>query len=224
GAWPLKEMPSSPSRISGSNSMRKTKTANSGASLPASAIIGLPPAQASQVRMLRRWNSEPTEEPDHHMEDHRQQRAQQKLCVIPRWVHQHDRLGNKRSDAGRLRRAAGRGRRAVDGAPKAVAQARQRDARSRKELLVIEGDDLRAPPGLQVALEIRGDVDGGNGFAGSDLTGGGREIAGPFDDVETGRRGHLFHEDARGIGSVRVDDDNPEVADDRMTEHRGQHR
>src|SRR5262249_25553378 len=36
--------------------------------------------------------------------------------------------------------------------------------------------------------------------------------------------GHVLHEDARGVGSVRIDDDHPEVADDRMTEHRGQHR
>src|SRR5262249_58600581 len=98
--------------------------------------------------------------------------AQQKLCVIPRWVHQHDRLGNKRSDAGRLRRSTCRGSRAVDGAPKAVAQARQRDARSRKELLVIESDDFWTSPGLQIALEIGGGVDGGNGFSGPERTGG----------------------------------------------------
>ena len=50
-----------PSRISGTDSMMRKKIANSGASLPASATTGLPPAQASQVRMLRRRNSEPTE-------------------------------------------------------------------------------------------------------------------------------------------------------------------
>ena len=37
------------------------KIANSGASLPASARSGLPPAHSSQTRMLRRLNSEPTE-------------------------------------------------------------------------------------------------------------------------------------------------------------------
>jgi len=90
-------------------------------------------------------------------------------------------------------------------------------------LLVVEGDDLRTPSGLQVALEIGRNVDGGNGFAGSDRAGGGREIAGTFDDAEIGRCRDLFHEGARGVGSIRVDDDHPELADDRMTEHRGQH-
>ena len=37
-----------------------TKIMNSGASLPASATMGFPPAQASHVRRLRRRNSEPT--------------------------------------------------------------------------------------------------------------------------------------------------------------------
>ena len=60
GTSPLNEIPSSPSRMSGTDSMMTKKIANSGASLPASATIGLPPAQASQVRMLRRRNSEPT--------------------------------------------------------------------------------------------------------------------------------------------------------------------
>jgi len=47
-------MPSSPSRISGMSSMKTKKMANRGASFPASATIGSPPAQASQARMLRR--------------------------------------------------------------------------------------------------------------------------------------------------------------------------
>jgi hypothetical protein len=60
GTSPLKEIPSMPSNMSATDSMMTKKIANSGASLPASATIGLPPAQASQVRMLRRRNSEPT--------------------------------------------------------------------------------------------------------------------------------------------------------------------
>jgi hypothetical protein len=60
GTSPLKRMSSSPSRTNGTASMIRKKSANSGASLPASAMTGLPPAQASQVRTLRRRNSEPT--------------------------------------------------------------------------------------------------------------------------------------------------------------------
>src|SRR5262249_43240339 len=62
------------------------------------------------------------------------------------------------------------------------------------------------------------------GFTGADGTGRGGEIAWTFNDAETGRRSHLLHEHARGVGSVRVDDDHPEVTNDRMTEHRGQGR
>jgi hypothetical protein len=46
--------------MSDTDSIKTTNMANNGASFPASATIGLPPAQASQVRMLRRRNSEPT--------------------------------------------------------------------------------------------------------------------------------------------------------------------
>ena len=63
GVLPLNEIPSSPSRISGVDSMMMKKMANRGASLPARATIGLPPAQASQARMLRWLNSEPTAYP-----------------------------------------------------------------------------------------------------------------------------------------------------------------
>jgi len=89
-------------------------------------------------------------------------------------------------------------------------------------LLVIESDHLRAPPGLQVALEIGRDVDGGNVIAAADRSRRGREVAGAFDDAEIGRCGHLLHEGARGVRPVCVDDDRPEPADDWMTEHRGQ--
>ncbi len=60
GKSPLNDSSNNPSRISGTASMITKKIANRGASLPASATIGLPPAQASQVRTLRRRNSEPT--------------------------------------------------------------------------------------------------------------------------------------------------------------------
>jgi hypothetical protein len=59
-ASPLNESPNKPSMISVVASMIRRKIPNRGASLPVSATIGLPPAHASHVRMLRRWNSEPT--------------------------------------------------------------------------------------------------------------------------------------------------------------------
>ena len=113
---------------------------------------------------------------------------------------------------------------AAGGGGEAVAQARRRDARGRQELLIVEGDDLRAALGLEVALEIGRDVDRGDGVAGADRARRRREIAGALDDAETGRRSHLLHEGARGLRSVRVDDDHPELADHRVTEDRGQHR
>ena len=50
-------------------------------------------------------------------------------------------------------------------AASAVAHALRRDAGGGEELLIVKGDDLRAPLGLQVALEIGRDVDSGNGVA-----------------------------------------------------------
>ena len=159
-------------------------------------------------------------ERDDDVEDHRQQRAQQELRVIPLRVDQHDRLRDQRADAGRFWRGAGRS--AARRGREAVAQARRGDARGGQELLVIEGDDLRPPLGLEVALEIGRDVDGGNGLAGSDRPRRRGEVAGAFDDAETGRRRHLLDKGARGLRAVRVDDDHTEPADHRMTEDRGQ--
>jgi len=51
---------------------------------------------------------------------------------------------------------------------KAVAQPRRGDAGGRKVLLIIEGDDLGAPSGLQIALEIGWHVDGPDGLARAD--------------------------------------------------------
>ena len=161
---------------------------------------------------------------DAHMEHHRQQRTQQELGVIPLRVDQHDGLGDERSDTGHFRRPADCGRRAGGRGSEAVAQPRRCDARGGEELLVIEGDDLRAALGLQVALEVGRDIDRGDGTASADRARRGGEIAGALDDAEIGRCRHLFHEGARGVRFVRVDDDYSEPADHRMTEYRGQHR
>ena len=126
-----------------------------------------------------------------------------------------------------MRAAAGAARAAgaaAGGGGEAVAQARDGDARGGQELLVIEGDDLRAALGLEVALEIGRDVDGRDGVAGADRPRRRGEIAGALDDAEAGRRRHLLHEGARGLRSVLVDDDHAEPADHRMTEGRGQDR
>ena len=75
-----------PSRISGTDSMMRKKIANSGASLPASATIGLPPAHCEPGA-----HAAPSElgadriaarERDDDVDDHRQQRAQQELGVV----------------------------------------------------------------------------------------------------------------------------------------------
>jgi hypothetical protein len=102
-------------------------------------------------------------------------------------------------------------------------RARRCDAGGGEELLVIEGDDLRAPLGLEVALKIGRHVDRANGLARSNRPRRRRKVAGALDDAQPGRRRHLFHEGARGVGSVRVDDDHAEPADHRMAEDRGQH-
>ncbi len=161
-------------------------------------------------------------ERDDHMGDHRQQRAQQKLRVVPLRIDQHDRLGNERPDAGRFWGRVCHGCRAGGG--EAVAQTCRRHARGRQELLIVECDHLRPALGLQVALEIGRDVDCGNGVPRPDRARRRREVVGALDDAKTGRRSHLLDEGARGLRSVRVDDDHPEIADHWLTEDRGQDR
>jgi hypothetical protein len=99
----------------------------------------------------------------------------------------------------------------------------RRDARGGEELLVVEGDDLRAALGLEITLEIGRHVDRTDGLAGADRARRFREIAGALDDAETGRRRHLLDKRARGIRSVGVDHDHAEPADHRVAERRGQH-
>ena len=106
----------------------------------------------------------------------------------------------------------------------AVAEPRRSDTRGGEELLIIEADDLRAPPGLQIALEIGRHIDGADGIAGADRARGRGEVAGALDDAEPGRCRHLLRESARRLRSVRIDDDHPELADHRVAEHCGQHR
>ena len=50
----------------------------------------------------------------------------------------------------------------------AVAQPRRSDTRGGEELLIIKADDLRAAPGLQIALEIGRHVHSADGIAGAD--------------------------------------------------------
>ena len=111
---------------------------------------------------------------DDHMQHHRQQRAQQKLGVVPLRIDQHDGLGDERADARCFRR---RGSTAVWRRWRLSLSPDER-CRGGEELLIIEADHLRAPPGLQIALEIGRHVDGADGVAGADRARGRREVAG----------------------------------------------
>src|SRR5262249_56821013 len=103
---------------------------------------------------------------DDHVDHHRQQRAEQKLRVVARRVDQYDCFGNERPDVLSLwRRGCGR---ALDGSREAIAETRCSDAGGSEELLVIEGNHLRAPPRLQIALEIIWYVDSADGVARAD--------------------------------------------------------
>ena len=93
------------------------------------------------------------------MDDHRQQRAQQELRIVLLRIDERDGLRGQRSDGSWCGCGALGGGCYGDGGGKRIAQARGRNAGRRQELLVIEPDDLRAAPGLQVALEIRRDID-----------------------------------------------------------------
>ena len=162
-------------------------------------------------------------EPDDRMDDHREQRAQQELGVVLLRVHQHDRLGDQRPDAGGRRGRAARRRHAAGGSGQRVAHALRRDAGGGEELLIVKGDDLRAPLGLQVTLEISRNVDSGNGGARSYRPRRRCKIPGARDDAETGSGRHLLHKGARGLRPVFVDDDHPQPSDHRMAEYQTQH-
>ena len=125
-------------------------------------------------------------ERDDHVNDRRQQRAQQELGVICLRVAQHDRLGNERSDARRFRRRVGSRCRARGGRREAGTQARRGNTGSGQVLLVIEAHNLRAALGLHVAFEIGGDIKRGDGFAGAYRAGGRCEIAGARGDAQIG--------------------------------------
>ena len=84
-------------------------------------------------------------------------------------------------------------------AAETVAQTRRCDAGRGEELLVIEGDDLRAALGLEIAFEFGRHVDGADGLARPYRARCRCQIAGALDDAETGRRRHLLYERARGI-------------------------
>src|SRR5262249_2627063 len=93
-----------------------------------------------------------------------------------------------------------------------------------EELLIIERDNLRPPPRLQIALEIGRQIDGGDGIAGTDCARGRGEVAGALDDAEPGRRRHLLREGARRLRSVRIDNDYPDPRDPRRAEYSRQPR
>ena len=107
---------------------------------------------------------------------------------------------------------------AAAGGGKRVAQARGCNAGSSQELLVIETDDLRAALGLQVALEIRRDIDCRDRFTGSDILCGRRQRTGAVDDFQVRRRRDVFHQGTRSVRPVLVDDRHPKPSDDRMAE------
>src|SRR5262249_2551854 len=74
------------------------------------------------------------------------------------------------------------------------------------------------PLRLEVALEVGRYVDRANGLAGAYRPRRRAKIAGAFHDAQPGGRRHLFHEGARRIRSVSIDDDHAEPADHRMAE------
>ena len=112
---------------------------------------------------------------------------------------------------------------ALGGGREAIAEAGRRDARGCQVLLVIEGGDLRATLGFQIAFKIGRHVDDADGLAGAYRARRRCEVAQALDDAQTRGRRDLLHERARGLGSILIDDDHPHPADHGMTEHRGQH-
>ena len=140
------------------------------------------------------------------MDDRWQQRTEQELRIVLLRVDKRDGLRGECSRGGRCGGGAagggGDGRRGG----KRVAQARGRNAGRCQELLVIEPDDLRPPLGLQVALEIRRDMDCRNRLSGPYVLYGRGQRARAVDDFQARRRRDIFHQRARCVRFVLVDD------------------
>ncbi len=116
----------------------------------------------------------------------RQDRAQQELRVIQRRVRENILLGNE--GAGPVaaavpaprQRGGGRGDRIRNRGIGVVA--------GREILPVVERHDLRALAGQEIALEILGDVDGGDRVARADRPHGARHVPRTLRDADAGRR------------------------------------
>ncbi len=156
------------------------------------------------------------------MKHHRQQRAQQELGVVGRRIGQHILLDDERSGGDRLKLDAferpdggGRGR-------QGRGESARGDVSGRVVLLVIEDDDLRPPPGDEVALEIERDIRGGEGCAGADRARRHRQIIAPQRHADAGCGIDRLHEDRRRRRPIGIDDDDAEIAHDGAAERQGE--
>ncbi len=196
GRSPLNGISSTPSRNSGSASMIRKKMHKQRRQLAgqrddriaAGAFQPGPRVAAAEFGADRIARGER----DHHMDDHRQQRAQQELGVVLLRIDQRDGLAGQRAGRGRGRRAPLGGGGGVGRGRKRIAQPGGGDAGRGQELLVIEADHLRPAFGLQVALEIRRDIDRRDRLAGPDVLHRRRQRAGAIDDVQARRRRDVF--------------------------------
>ena len=90
---------------------------------------------------------------------------------------------------------------------------------ARREILpVVERHHLRALSAEEIALEILGNVDGGDRIARADRLHGVPHVARSFGDCDARRGGDRLHIDERSRGAVGVDDGDAKIANDRVAE------
>ena len=160
---------------------------------------------------------------DHDVQHGRQDRPQQELRVVQGGIGEHILLDHERTGRERQRPADPRGR-SADGRRNRRLQRTRGDVARREELLVEEDDDLRPPPICDVALEVLGDIDRGDGLARADGMHGAVEIRGALRHRHAWRRADRLDEGLRGLRAVLVDDVDPEIADHGIAEGGGQQR
>ena len=156
----------------------------------------------------------------HDVQHRRQNRPQQELGEVERRVRQDIFFSDKdaRLVAPVVRLARQRGGRRRNGA----LDRRGRVVAGREVLPVVQRHHLRPLPGEQVALEILGNVDGGDRIAGADRLHRASHVARSLGDGDAWRGGDRLHIDERSRGAVRVDDGDAKIANDRVAECQGQ--
>ena len=148
-----------------------------------------------------------------------QNRPQEELGEVQRRVREDILFGDEDARlVTALRLVRQRGGRRRDG----VRDRRGRVVARREVLPIVQRHHLRPLSGEEVALEVLGNVDGGDRVARADRLHGASHVARSLGDCDARRGGDRLHVDERSGGAVGVDDGDAKIANDRIAERERQ--